>query len=206
MKTVKACVVRKAIPTQDARGILEVHRMAIHSTAAPFYAEEIIREWGALPITDAMIERFQSDKDKGEIIHVAEDNGRIVGFTEVVPSNQELRAVYVDPKYGRMGLGALLLQKSEEAARDAGCERLELRSSLNAKDFYERKSATGTVSMLGFLAFIAITIACLGLLGMVIYTTETKVKEVSIRKVMGASVKNILTLLSAGYMKLVLIY
>lgn len=73
------------------------------------------------------------------------------------------------------------------------------------KDFYERKSATGTVSMLGFLAFIAITIACLGLLGMVVYTTETKVKEVSIRKVMGASVKDILTLLSAGYMKLVFI-
>jgi len=73
------------------------------------------------------------------------------------------------------------------------------------KDFYEHKSATGTVSMLGFLAFIAITIACLGLLGMVIYTTETKVKEVSIRKVMGASVKDILTLLSAGYMKLILV-
>lgn len=73
------------------------------------------------------------------------------------------------------------------------------------KDFYQHKSAAGTVSMLGFLAFIAITIACLGLLGMVIYTTETKVKEVSIRKVMGAGVKDILMLLSAGYIKLVLI-
>lgn len=71
------------------------------------------------------------------------------------------------------------------------------------KSFYERKSATGTVSILGFLAFIAITIACLGLLGMVVYTTETKVKEVSIRKVIGASARQITLLLSAGFLKLI---
>ncbi|HVX51566.1 MAG TPA: FtsX-like permease family protein, partial [Chitinophagaceae bacterium] len=74
-----------------------------------------------------------------------------------------------------------------------------------ADSFYERKSATGTVSMLEFLAFIAISIACLGLLGMVIYTTETKVKEVSIRKVMGATAINIMVLLSSGFVRLVLI-
>lgn len=71
------------------------------------------------------------------------------------------------------------------------------------QSFYERKSATGTVSILGFLAFIAITIACLGLLGMVVYTTETKVKEVSIRKVIGASARQITILLSAGFLKLI---
>ncbi len=71
--------------------------------------------------------------------------------------------------------------------------------------FYEHKSAVGTVSILGFLGFIAITIACLGLLGMVIYTTETKIKEVSIRKVMGAEVKHILTLLSGSFVKLILL-
>lgn len=71
------------------------------------------------------------------------------------------------------------------------------------QSFYARKSATGTVSILGFLAFIAITIACLGLLGMVVYTTETKVKEVSIRKVIGASARQITLLLSAGFLKLI---
>lgn len=74
-----------------------------------------------------------------------------------------------------------------------------------SKTFRDSKAATGTVSILGFLAFIAITIACLGLLGMVIYTTETKVKEVSIRKVMGATINNIIKQLSAGFVKLILI-
>ena len=73
------------------------------------------------------------------------------------------------------------------------------------KQFYESKAASGTVSMLGLLAFMGISIACLGLLGMVVYTVEGRVKEVSIRKVMGASVAAIMSLLSKSFLKLVLI-
>ena len=69
----------------------------------------------------------------------------------------------------------------------------------------ERYSAIGTLSMLGFLAFITITIACLGLLGMVTYLTQTRHKEIGIRKVMGADVFSIMTILSKGFLKLVLI-
>ncbi len=69
----------------------------------------------------------------------------------------------------------------------------------------ERYSAVGTLSMLGFLAFVTITIACLGLLGMVTYLTQTRYKEIGIRKVMGADVITILTILSKGFLKLVLI-
>ena len=70
---------------------------------------------------------------------------------------------------------------------------------------YDKRSAWSTVSMLGFLSFIAITIACLGLLGMVLYTTETRRKEIGIRKVMGASVVAIIGLLSKSFIKLIVI-
>jgi putative ABC transport system permease protein len=79
------------------------------------------------------------------------------------------------------------------------------KSSWLKDDLYERQAAWGTVSMLGFLAFMSITIACLGLLGMVIYNTETRRKEIGIRKVMGASVATIVGLLSKSFLKLVLI-
>ena len=58
--------------------------------------------------------------------------------------------------------------------------------------YYEDKLANNNqsifdiVSIIGFIAFLAITIACLGLLGMAIYTTERRTKEVGIRKVLGA--------------------
>lgn len=68
-----------------------------------------------------------------------------------------------------------------------------------------RYNATGTVGMLGFLTFITITISALGLLGMVIYTTETRRKEIGIRKVMGATVATIMNLLSRSFLKLLFI-
>lgn len=57
-------------------------------------------------------------------------------------------------------------------------------------------------SIIGFVGFLTIIIACLGLLGMVIYTVEGKVKEVGIRKVLGASEGNIVWQLSKGFLLL----
>lgn len=64
---------------------------------------------------------------------------------------------------------------------------------------------TADISLLGFLAFITVTVATMGLLGLVIYTVETKRKEISIRKIVGASVVQIMVLLSSGYMRLLII-
>jgi putative ABC transport system permease protein len=55
------------------------------------------------------------------------------------------------------------------------------------------------ISIVGFIAILAVSIACLGLLGMATYSAETRLKEIGIRKVMGASVNSILLLLSKGF-------
>jgi putative ABC transport system permease protein len=55
------------------------------------------------------------------------------------------------------------------------------------------------VMVLGFIAFLAIVIASLGLLGMTTYSIERKTKEVGIRKVLGASTSNIALLLSREF-------
>ena len=59
--------------------------------------------------------------------------------------------------------------------------------------------------VLTVMAALAILIASLGLLGMIIYSLEQRTKEIGIRKVSGASVYNILVLISKGYTKLILI-
>lgn len=75
-------------------------------------------------------------------------------------------------------------------------------------DFFEEELNEGyssylvMIKIVGFLGLLAITISLLGMLGMVVYTSETKAKEVSIRKVMGATVYSLAFLLSKDYFKL----
>ncbi|MCK7559048.1 hypothetical protein MKQ70_30355 [Chitinophaga sedimenti] len=73
------------------------------------------------------------------------------------------------------------------------------------EDIRQRNSQADTVSQISYLAFMTIVIAALGLLAMVIYTTETRRREISIRKVMGANVRHLLWLLSKGFVKLLII-
>ncbi len=61
------------------------------------------------------------------------------------------------------------------------------------------------VKICGFLGFLAISISCLGLLGMVVFTVENRMKEVGVRKVMGASVWSITVALSKDFIKLMII-
>ena len=56
-----------------------------------------------------------------------------------------------------------------------------------------------------YAAFIAIFIACLGLFGLSAFTISQRIKEIGIRKVLGASVSTIVTLLSKDFLKLVAI-
>ena len=64
---------------------------------------------------------------------------------------------------------------------------------------------TQVSKMVGILATLAIIISCLGLFGLASYSAEKRVKEIGIRKVMGASIRSIVSLLSIHFVKLVLI-
>ena len=52
---------------------------------------------------------------------------------------------------------------------------------------------------------LCIFISCLGLLGLVMYITNTRTKEIGVRKVLGASVMQIVSLLSKDFIALVLV-
>lgn len=54
------------------------------------------------------------------------------------------------------------------------------------------------------VAFMTILIACLGLFGLATYAAEQRIKEIGIRKVLGASIGSIITMLSKDFLKLVL--
>ena len=57
----------------------------------------------------------------------------------------------------------------------------------------------------GIFAGLAIFVACLGLLGLAMFATIQRTKEIGVRKVLGASVSNIVVLLSKNFLKLILL-
>ncbi|MDN5284100.1 MAG: hypothetical protein JWR38_374 [Mucilaginibacter sp.] len=68
---------------------------------------------------------------------------------------------------------------------------------------YKSEQVVGRLS--NVFAFLAIFISCLGLLGLAMFTAEQRVKEIGIRKVLGASVSSLFALLSSEFLLLVAI-
>ncbi|HUQ97201.1 MAG TPA: ABC transporter permease [Chitinophagaceae bacterium] len=73
------------------------------------------------------------------------------------------------------------------------------------KQLYYQHLHEDDLVFIGLLTGMALSIACLGLLGMVIYTTKNRAKEVSIRKVLGADVWQILTVVAKEFVFMLLI-
>jgi len=72
------------------------------------------------------------------------------------------------------------------------------------KDFQKNYNAeTRLSSIVTYFTIIAILISCLGLFGLATFTAEQRIKEIGVRKVLGASVTNIVTLMSKDFLKLV---
>jgi len=70
-------------------------------------------------------------------------------------------------------------------------------------DLYKTDMHVG--QLFNCFAVITILISCLGLFGLVTFTAESKVKEIGVRKVLGAGVPNIVALLSREFLLLVLV-
>jgi putative ABC transport system permease protein len=68
---------------------------------------------------------------------------------------------------------------------------------------YRAEQRVGKISMA--FSILAILVACMGLFGLATFAAEQRLKEIGIRKVLGASVASIVEMLSADFMKLILI-
>jgi putative ABC transport system permease protein len=120
-------------------------------------------------------------------------------------------ALYLDHNYGSMAVristqdvSGLLSQI--KAKWHALVPAQALSYSFMDEDFakqYDAKQRTGKISIT--FSVLAILIACLGLFGLVTYAAEQRIKEIGIRKVLGANIAGIISLLSKDFVKLVLI-
>lgn len=134
----KTFLVRQAIP-EDVEAIHAAHRGSILEIAAKDYPPEVVAEWGTNHSAEAIEKHKQSIRLGEEIVWVAVIQGKIEGFSALVPSNNELRAVYVTGIAARTGVGSALLEVLESRAKELGLKKLVLHSSITARPFYEKK-------------------------------------------------------------------
>jgi putative ABC transport system permease protein len=72
-------------------------------------------------------------------------------------------------------------------------------------ELYDRYYPAEDMKIMGVASMVILTIAIMGLLGMITFSTEKRMKEIGIRKVMGASIFSIIKELSMSYTKLIII-
>ncbi|MBY5413508.1 GNAT family N-acetyltransferase [Rhizobium leguminosarum] len=125
----------RQMSADDAKAFLEVHRAAVHGTAAQDYPQAVIAAWAPLPIGDELVQQVRANRDD-ELRFVAEIGGQIVGIGSLVAKNAEVRACYVVPTASRKGVGSALLREIERVATRLGLSSLQLDSSITAEPFY----------------------------------------------------------------------
>jgi predicted permease len=114
--------------------------------------------------------------------------------------------VSLKPQDGKPGLWKTAIDKMEAEFKKTFPEDDEFKCNFYDETiaaFYKKEQDISR--LLKWSAGLSIFISCLGLLGLVIYTTNTRRKEIGVRKVLGASVVQIVSLLSKDLVTLVMI-
>jgi len=173
-------------------------------------------------INEATVEKFlfESAEDAlGQELYHREDSSRLVIIGVVKNYNHEMLMEKLTPMaliYNPDEFRALQVKYNgtfEEAgaAVEAAWAKVNPDMKVDVKDFYAEVHKQydilfgDLVSILSVIALLAILISCLGLLGMATYTTETRIKEISIRKVLGSSNGSLVYLLSKGFVVILLV-
>ncbi len=72
-------------------------------------------------------------------------------------------------------------------------------------DAYRQSGMKDMLVIVSYITFLVISLACLGMLGMAMYSSQVRAKEVSVRKIMGASAIQVVMLLSRSFIMLIAI-
>ncbi|WP_020527067.1 ABC transporter permease [Flexithrix dorotheae] len=173
--------------------------------------EKFIKEFG---LTDAIGKTVECPQgsvllghfEKATIVGVVKDFNYQSLYKEIEPlvlqAGQVYSNLYVRINAEKIPEGLELLQDNwKEIAPD-----LPFDYNFLDEDIQNQYQADLKWLKIGFYAsVVAIIIACLGLFGLATYTSNQRVKEIGIRKILGASISSILILLSKTYLKLVLV-
>ncbi len=163
---------------------------------------------------------FESPYDAiGEIIIASEDSLRYEVIGVVEDYNHEILVSKIGPMALRYRPEAFSIVQVQftgapgmaAAEIEKAWTRVNPNQKIDYNDFEDEvrgfyKIVFGDfVAIIGVISFMAVVISCLGLLGMATYAIETRMKEISIRKILGSTDKSLILLLSRGFFFLLVI-
>jgi len=168
-------------------------------------------------VNESAVKKMEMQNPVGNSVNVNGNNSEIVGviknfnFNLMSTSDQPLFITY-HPESSN-----LLLVKLEDGNETAGLKSLQkifnqfspdfildytfLDHTLN-ENYKQIKNMKFVMTLAGYLAVI---IACLGLLGLTVHASERRVKELGVRKINGAKIKDLIGLLSEQMLKSILV-
>jgi ABC-type antimicrobial peptide transport system permease subunit len=209
-----------------------VYHTSIDENYIPLHAHKLIagKNFTSKPATqeteiivnEQLLKRFDiGDKDPaqaiGETVNVGKNSMTIIGVIEDFHHISAISKIepfifryspdetnYLQLKINAQNISSTLI------LIDKAWRKVDNIHPLDATFFSDQieKSYTpffAIVKISGFLAFLSISIASIGLLGMVVYSAATRLKEVCMRKVLGASDADLIYLLSKEFLILLFI-
>ncbi len=177
------------------------------TTQAMILNEAAVKMFGYLRAEDAIGKRFKQWGREGTIIGVIKD----FHFRSL---QQPIKPLSMRIEPDRMQYLSVNLSSADLPVTLAAIEKQYKKVIPNRPysfyfmdEFFNRQYESEEQFGKLFLNFsvLAIFISCMGLLGLALYSTVQRTKEIGIRKVLGASVSNVSVLLSKEFIKLVLI-
>jgi putative ABC transport system permease protein len=179
--------------------------IATDSTDAFMVNEEAVKEMG---MKDPIGKWVSAWKKKGHIIGILKDY-------HTHSLREPIKPLIIDVKEYEY-FGVIIVRTKPGQTREALASLAKVYTDINPnypfacqfideeyKKLYSNELIISKLSVL--FATLAIVIACLGLLGLVMFSAEQRVKEIGIRKVLGASLGQIVALFSKDFLKLIMI-
>ena len=190
------------------------------------FNEERSQDEKAVILNEAAVKRFKLEDPVGKTVQTIafNDDGspkegeyleyRVIGVVkdfhfESLRDNITPLGLFNEPSSGNVAFKIAASNSSEAISRLEGwwndrAPDMPFSYTFLDQQFDQMYRAENSMQdlMMAF-SILAMTIACLGLFGLSAYSAERRTKEIGIRKVMGASVPNILGLVSADFMKLI---
>lgn len=178
------------------------------------FSREYGRDSASFLLNETAVEKIGLDKPIGKTVIWGNKPGTIIGVLRDFHFNSMHQAI--EPLIVRLdenwSWGTILVRIKAENTRQALTGLEALCSAVNPQFPFTYQFSDEEFSKLylseqvarklsGYFAFLAIFISCLGLFGLAAFTTSQRKKEVGVRKVLGASVRNIIILLTTNFLK-----